>query len=260
MESQPTHWPSKSGSSLAADDGLPTTAQNWGLLSVLGVVVLSALMIGVNVRNIYDWTGEDQSRHTVWTDVVVFSIVGTAVVLSLALPWIPLAKRTDSTPWRFGIGTLAMLTGVVAILLVTLKLAPLVLSGVLCFAAYIFALYSSWKWRESSVCLFGIPAMLLSILVPFVWILRESDKFELAALVLRWLGQFPAFLPAVVGSGLMGSNIHSNESLGVILTAFEIVVAVFAFRIGPRIGLLFLIWSTVASIIGSFVLHALIRA
>ena len=259
MDSQPTHWPSKSNSPLAPD-GLPTAAQTWGLRCVLGVAVLSALLIGLNVRNIYDWTGEDQSRHSVWTDVVVFSIVGTALVLSITLPWIPLPKRTSSIPWRFGIGTLAMLTGVIAVLLVAIQIAPLVLSGILCVAAYCFAFYCTWRWRDSSVCLYGIPAMLFSILVPFLWIVRESDKFDLLALVLRWLGQFPAFLPAVVGSGLMGSNTHSNESLAVILTAFEIVVGVFAFRIGPRIGILYLIWSTVAAIIGAFVLHALIRA
>ena len=112
-----------------------------GMISIsLGSLLLIAVLLGLTVPQIYDWTGQDQSYHSPRTTCLMIAVPVIAIVFSLSMIWWP--KPDESKPpVRFNVRLLLALTALVAVSLVAIPFLPLIPSVAVCVAGYGYAVW-----------------------------------------------------------------------------------------------------------------------
>lgn len=225
--------------------------QSW-VQRVLWVLPALALVIGVSLPGIYDWTGQDQSYHSPKTTFLLFAVLVVATLFSLSLIWWPKPDGKDDRP-QFNLRTMLVVTAFSATALASIPILPVLPSIAICVAGYGYAF---WRMRDTRDRL-SVVSFLCCGLAPFAWVFSFDHPWNTNPLV---AGALPGFFASIVTASLTEVNLPSEPQLPALLTGIQMVVALSLSRLGERCSVAINTWTLVFSLFGSSLLHAMIRA
>ena len=217
--------------------------------ALAGAVI--AVVVGLFVPRIYDWTGQDQSYHSPRTTWLMIGIPIVALLFSISMIWWPKVERDHSV--RFHLRGLLLATALLAIAFALIPIMPVVSSVILCISGYGYAI---WLACDSRIRL-AVISFVGCALAPFVWVFGFDHPWETNPLV---AGMLPAFLPSLVTASLTDMNLHKMNYLPALLTGVQFFASLSLARLGGRWSVAVNTWTLVCSIFGSLILHAMIRA
>lgn len=226
------------------------------------LMIAASLLVGWFVPAFYDWTGADQSRPSPLVGRTALALTVGAVLLCVALPWLPLADESGRRRFdraariRFKLRSMLAATAVVAVLIAALIKSPVVVSGILCAIAFglvirFWILHRHYRWQSG--------ALVACMCLPFTWLLADSELDDLLPTILWMAAGLPAFFPACFIGYLVGQNSHDVMWLSILLTGAEAVIGIWVIRLGPRRTIAYLTFVLLMSTFGSFGLNALVR-
>ncbi len=225
--------------------------------TILVIFVLVSGACGWFVPAFYDWTEADQSRPSplMWQVPSVLAV--GALVLAGGLPWIPISgwdvpETTEVA--QFNLRSVLILMSGVAIAIAVGKWAPLVVA----FLGLTLALAAAAR------CVYCYPAFALPVValcmcmfLPFVWILGSSEFLRSA---LWMFPSLPGFFLAALIASLVGASQHNLGWLAILITATQVAIGLWSIRVGPKPAIATIVFVMLASLTGSLLLHALVRA
>lgn len=226
--------------------------------ALIGISVL----VGINVHAYYDWTRADQSYAP---PIVFFTgiLILVALVASLiAIPFLPIgcSKGGQESPTGrpLSIRMLLIATTAVAALLVLGSTFPVAVAWVFLGCSFLFCVLLAVRVPRMR---WGIASLIATLYCPFLWIVgyaASHDGFESLPLMFAGL---PGHLPLLFLARFLFEE-HPGELfwLATSISAAEICLGLSLLYLGIRRSLAFQCVLLTSSILGSFILDALLRA
>lgn len=237
----------------------PSTPQR--PLPIFPLFIVASLVLGWLIPGFYAWTGSDQSRPSplIWQFALGMTIIGC--VICLLLPWLPIPteaqEETHASNQRYTLKNLLVLTTVMAIVIVALMKSAMVVSCLLCGAAFLnyawlVVIRPQLRWQAT--------ALLSCMCLPFVWIIEYGEIFNIWKGLLGIAAGLPMLLPSAWLASWFGTNFHSAPWTSILLTGLELLVGTWVIRLGTKPAIAFLVFALLVSVFSSFGLHALVLA
>lgn len=225
---------------------------------ILPLLIAGSVFLGWHIPAFYAWTDSDQSRPSplLWQVPLGAAIVSFAVCL--ALPWLPVASEhtndVSRTRTRFGLRTLLLITTVAAIATALLAKSPVIVSGLLCAAAFAFLLGFGVRYSQHRM---ATAALLACMILPYVWVVAYDELDRMLPALAIMIGGMPAFAPAALISAMVGQNFRESFWLAFLLTAVEVVIGIGIVRLGPKRTIAYLLLVMQLSLLGSLMFYQL---
>jgi hypothetical protein len=236
---------------------LKRLAKRWVFLLMIGVSVV----VGRMIPAIYDWTGTDQSRMSPLVPQTAAALLVCGLITCLMLPWLRVEHDPPATDQagtiQFSLRTILATMAVLGVFLAVFRDTPMfAISGgvhavVVYYVAQFWILHRPFRWSVASLvaCLY----------FPFAWIVSWSDITLSTEFFLASFGLPGLFFVVLVGN-VLRQNLKELAWLSMALTSAELLVGVWLIRLGPRRSIAYFVFTLIASIFASFILHALMRA
>lgn len=225
-------------------------------LPIFPLFIAVSFVVGWNIPAFYAWTDSDQSRPSplLWQVPLGAAIVSFA--FCLALPWLPIAsepaKDTSRTQMRFGLRTLLLITTAVAIATALLIQFPIVISGILCAAAFVLLIGFGVRYPQHRL---AAAALLACMMLPYAWLVAYNELDRMLPTIVFMIAGLPAFVPAVLASVMIGQHFQESHWLAFLLTAVEIAIGIWIIRLGPKQTIAYLLLVMQLSLLGSLVFY-----
>ncbi|MCC7339386.1 MAG: hypothetical protein IT422_30205 [Pirellulaceae bacterium] len=227
-------------------------------LPIFPLFIAISVFAGWNIPAFYEWTDSDQSRPSplLW-QVPLGTAIGS-FVFCLALPWVPIAgdHANDSIQIRIRVGLRTLLLSTMAVAIATALLAkfPVVVSGLLCAAA--FALLVGFGVRYAQHRL-AAAALFSCMMLPFSWVIAYDELHRILPDLVVMMAGMPAFVPAALTSVIIGQHFRESHWLTFLLTAVEVVIGIWMICLGPKRTIAYLLLVMQLSLLSSLVFHQL---
>jgi hypothetical protein len=228
--------------------------------SVFPLMIGVSLMAGRLIPTFYDWTESDQSRLSPLVPQTAVGLFLFGIIACFVLPWVHFEHEPSATSRggtvQFTIRSILATIAVIAVFLAAFRKTPmLAVSGglhavAMCYVVRFWTLHRSLRWPVAS--------LLACMYFPFAWIVSSSAPFHLSD-SLQCFG-LPAIFFVILLGGLVHHHPDSLAWLSIPLTSAELLVGVWLISLGPRRSIACLVFVLIASLFGSFVLNALLRA
>jgi hypothetical protein len=222
-------------------------------------LIATSVVVGRFIPAYYDWTDSDQSRPSPLIIPTAIGLLLCAVILFIALPWLPIKSNAESTDhagkFRFEIRAIVIVTTLVAVLVAIFPAISLITFGFFCYAVALVCLLRFWltqsrfRWRAVS--------MMACMYLPFAWLVSFTGSLNSGIQMLSMSAGLPAFLPTA-----LTGELQSERMAGVawMFTGLEIILGLWIIRQGARWSIAYSILALLISVFGSFILNALLRA
>lgn len=225
------------------------------------IAVALPILLGLLVPAYYEWTGSDQSRVPRVVPITMFAILGTALAATVAVPWL-IPSRAISVAevpqtQRFTLRALLLSVTAAAVAMGVFRSNPLMALGAL-FVVGVWGVLVRYAWRNPTLG-WPVSAMFGCLYGPMTWVFTYGDLhiplFESLALFVG----LPPFLAVDFLGTLFQSHFDKSFWISHLATGLQLLLGAWLARSYPRIFIIFLLWSFVLAIIGSFGLNALVR-
>lgn len=189
--------------------------------------------------------------------------LGAAIIAfmgCLGLRWLPLAEQISEKRNRsiqFGTRTILLLTVVVAIDgAVGLRWKSL--GGILlACCAFGFAIYTAIHNRPARI---AILTLIACMFLPFNWLFTSGMSSNFSFESISSIGLLPALFPTLLLGAAIGTHPENLTWVAFLLAAVEVVAGVWVSRINLKLAICYCVAATLVSLMGSLILHALLRA
>lgn len=153
---------------------------------IFPMFIVVSLFVGWFIPHFYVWTDSDQSRPSPLLWMVPLGLMIASCALLAVLPLLPIACNapkcdTSQSKVRFSLGTLLILTAGIAVAIPLLAKFPLVTSGFIGAAAFVYFIAFYTRMQESPWLAILLTALELAI---GIWVIRLGPKRTIAYLIM----------------------------------------------------------------------------
>jgi hypothetical protein len=227
----------------------------------LVLLIVVSVVAGRLIPAFYAWTDSDQSRPSplLWK-VPLWAAIATAMFCCI-LPMLrispPESPHETRKGFQFGLRTLLIATTLITISIPLGMLYPLVVSGIICAAA--FACQIALAVRIPSQR-FAAITFFACMILPYSWMVTYEEFGRTLISLPLLFGSLPTLYPGGWLSYMLGQNLHDSMWVNYLLTAMVIFVGIWLIQLGPKRTIAYLLFVTQMSLLGSLALYQAVIA
>jgi hypothetical protein len=231
---------------------METLKRNRETLVFLSFIVVSAVA-GWGVPWSFEWSNTQQGQ--VYPRIIRLGIVLMAVGIALCflLPRLLLPRQTselDKQPpiwFRF---TMRRVMVAMALTVIWVGSSPQLDVAVCRFNFIGMFCYAGWLLRHNQADRWAVVALFSCMFLPYLWLAFDRSLMRMLETPAVIIG-FPAFVPQLLIGVVIGQRTVEWFWMGALLTAIQMRVGFWMIQLGPKPTIAFLVYSLVASLLGS---------
>ena len=235
---------------------METLKRNRETLIFLSFIVVSAVA-GWGIPWSFEWSNTQQGQ--VYPRIILLGIglMAGGIALCFLLPRLLLPRHTSESNkqppiwFRFTMRRVLVVIALTAIWVGSSPQLEVAASRFLCIS---LLCYAGWLMRHHRADRWAVVALFSCMFLPYLWLAFDRSLMRMLETPAIIIG-FPAFIPQLLIGVVIGQRTVEWFWMGALLTAIQMSVGFWMIRLGPKRTIAFLVYSLVASLLGSCFLY-----
>ncbi len=240
---------------------METFKRNRQTLVFLSFIVVSAAA-GWGIPWFHEWSGTQQSHRSPLIFRLGIGLTAGGIALCFLLPRLLHPRQTSETDkqptirFRFTMRQALVFIALTAVWVGSSRQLEVAASRFLCIGILCCA---GWLIRQNRADRWALVTLFSCMVLPYLWLALDRSLLQMLYTMSVIIG-LPAFVPQLLIGVIIDQRTVEWFWMGALLTAIQMRFGLWMIQSGPERTIVFLVYSLLASLFGSFFLYEGFRA